>query len=65
VIDAHGAVVARSDFGTAQVLEAPVRGSRAPTLVQRLGDWPGGLALALVAGSTLHALLVRHRRNHA
>jgi apolipoprotein N-acyltransferase len=65
VIDAHGAIVARSDFGAAQVLEARVRGSRASTLVQRLGDWPVGLALALVAGTTLHALLVRHRRTHA
>jgi len=65
VIDAHGAVVARSRFGAAQVLEASVRGSRAATLVQRFGDWPVGLALVVVTGSTLHALLVRRRRTHA
>jgi apolipoprotein N-acyltransferase len=65
VIDAHGAVVARSRFGAAQVLEASVRGSRAATLVQRFGDWPVGLALVVVTGSTLHALLLRPWRIHA
>jgi apolipoprotein N-acyltransferase len=66
LIDAHGAVLARSGFGSAQVLEAPLRGSRATTLVQRLGDWPAWGALALVALTTLQATLAhRSRRNHA
>jgi apolipoprotein N-acyltransferase len=65
VIDAHGAVVQRSRSGAPQVLEASLRGSHARTLVQRFGDWPVGLALAIVVGSSLHALLLRPRRNHA
>jgi apolipoprotein N-acyltransferase len=65
VIDAHGGVAVRSRFGAAQVLEASVRGSRATTLVQRFGDWPVGLALVTVTGTTLHALLLRRRRTHA
>src|SRR3970282_1490102 len=62
VVHAHGGGVAAQRFGAAQVLEASVRGSRATTLVQRFGDWPVGLALVVVTGSTLHALLVRRRR---
>jgi apolipoprotein N-acyltransferase len=65
VIDAHGAVAVRSRSGAPQVLEASLRGSRAATLVQRFGDWPVGLALAVVAGTTLHAWSPRPWRNHA
>ena len=62
---AHGVVALRSRSDAPQVLEASLRGSHAPTLVQRFGDWPVGLALAIVVGSSLHALIVRPWRNHA
>jgi apolipoprotein N-acyltransferase len=62
VIDAHGVVRSRTGFGSAQVLEAPLRASRATTLVQRFGDWPAWGGLGLVALTTLQGTLAHRFR---
>jgi apolipoprotein N-acyltransferase len=47
VVDPAGRVVARTGLLTRESLRAVVHPREARTLYTRLGDWPGGLALAL------------------
>ena len=59
IVDPYGRTLARSEFGTNQVLNATVRASHVETPYQRWGDAFAWTVIAIVAGATLRALLDR------
>jgi apolipoprotein N-acyltransferase len=55
VIDPHGRVVSRSEYGTHEIIESTVRPSHATTPYQRWGDACAWMVILAVAGASLRA----------